>query len=163
MDAYNQIIKVGLGKYTQLIFGFALSFISILLLIAMIYAFFLYRDAILLLSCFPIGIAFFIGVIFLFLYPVKIVIERNALRCFFIYGERLIPWDNISWVKKMCPRITFKGDEALLWVVIKTKGYIFPANYCIFRIYGKGFGLMAKDYTTVLDVLSDRPQGCTKK
>lgn len=152
METYNNhILKVGLGKYTQLIFGLTLSFISILLLIATIYAFFLYRDAILLLSCFPIGIAFFIGVIFLFLYPVKIVIERNALRCFFVYGERLISWNNISWVKKMFPRISFKGDEALLWVVIKTKGYIFPANYCIFRIHGKGFGLRGKDYITELD------------
>lgn len=143
--------RIGLGRSTQLIFGLVVCVISILLLIATIDAFFLYREAILLLFLFPICIAFFLGVILLFLHPVKIVIERNALRCYFVYGERLIFWDNISWVKKMCPRISFKGDEALLWVVIKTRGHTFPTNYLIFRIHGKGYGLRGKDYTTELD------------
>jgi hypothetical protein len=151
MRSSDVVLKEGIGMTAQALLVGLVGLIAISLLVAIAYAFLLYHDVILLAVCLPISLTLFLCIGSFFFYPARVVIDEAALRCSFVVGQRVILLDNIMWVKKMFPRMCFKGDEALLWVVIKSKHYNFLYRYCVFRIRGKGFGLRGRDYITLLD------------
>jgi len=158
------IIKTSRGRIIQLIFtGFVFLFVSVLLS-AVIYGFILYKDVLLLIPTIVISLIMLLCVGSIFFHPTRVSIDKkeNALHCTFIFDKRVLYFKDVLWIKKMWPRMNFKSGRALLLLVIKTKKFKFPRNYCLFRIHGDGHGLLAKNYQTPLDEYIGRGRDVVK-
>jgi signal transduction histidine kinase len=151
MDNHESIIKPKISILNFLLLTFIISFTSIALLFFIIYAFVLYKDWLLLLPSIFIIVILCLIIFSLFVYPLQVVAQENKLLCSFIVSDRQISLEQIIWIKKRFVTMTFKADEALLWIFIKSKEYKFPYNYCIFQICGRGTGFRGDEYLTSLD------------